>query len=364
MRILHVVSDSSNDMGYGGVLTNTLRMCRELTNQNYKVTFWSTYYIEPLNITNMEFHQYQNSRFSSTHPFVLQFSFRNFATLTSAISKSEIIHVHFARELNSVVASLIAIFLRKSLVLQTHGMIEKSTRISTKIWDHLFSNFIIQRADLVLALQKVEFSNLIEFSPKKIETLPNGITPYPSPPRELNKSKPKIVFISRINARKRPEIFLDLAEMAQKKSLPYEFAIYGAIEKKYFGFQESIKSRNLGNIYKGVLNETEVFDILLNSSILVLPSSKEPFPMCVLEALSVGTPVIVMNDCGIADEIGLLDPLFVCTTDINAIAEQIQLIIAKYRNVKSRKILKQKFEEVFSLQISIEKLINHYRSIK
>ena len=140
---------------------NVLRICNETANQNYKVALWSTYFKEPLGITNIESFQFPNSRLSSSHPFVFQFSLKNFATLWKAISKSEMIHVHFARELNAVVASLIAIFRIKSLVLQTHGMLVKSTKITTKIWDFFFNNFIVQRADLVLALQKDELSNLI-----------------------------------------------------------------------------------------------------------------------------------------------------------------------------------------------------------
>jgi len=350
-------------MGYGGVLANTLRMCRELSNQNCKTALWSTYFIEPLSITNIESYQFPNRRLSSAHPFVFQFSLKNFTTLWSAISKSEIIHVQFARELNPVAACLIAIFLRKSLVLQTHGMLVKSENITTKLWDLFFTNFILQRADLVLALQKDEFSNLKKFSPKKLKILPNGISPHKMSPPDSSSSTPRIVFISRISERKRPEIFLNLAEMANKKSLPYEFAIYGTIDKKLGGFQESIKERNLGNIYKGVLDEKQVFDTLRNSSILLLPSIKEPFPICILESLSVGTPVIVMNDCGIANEIRSLDPLFVCNPDIIEIEEQIRLILAKYTDANARRRLQQNFEDVFLLQSVAQKLISYYQSV-
>jgi glycosyltransferase involved in cell wall biosynthesis len=42
---------------------------------------------------------------------------------------------------------------------------------------------------------------------------------------------------------------------------------------------------------------------LSQTDIYVLPSVQEPFPMSVLEAMSLGKPVIITSSCGLADAV-------------------------------------------------------------
>lgn len=363
MRVLHVVTDSSEDIGYGGVLKNTIAVCRELKNQSQETLLWSTYYEKPLKISDIDKIQIPNKRYSYTHPFVFQFGLQNFGSLSNAISQCEVVHIHFARELNSVLASFIAIKHKKKLVLQTHGMLVKSERKSTRLWDHLFNKYIFRHADLVLALQKNELEELVKFSPTKIEILPNGMISYGAKPRNLSKINPQILFLSRINKRKRPEIFLSLAELAARKSLNWNFEMYGKIDASKT-LQKALEKGNIGTIYKGILDEVGVMNKLRNSSILVLPSMKEPFPICVLESLSVGTPVIVMKDCGIADKISQIDPLFVCEPDINLMLGNIQQIVANYNNTEKRLELQVKFNSTFGIENVVQKLASIYSTIE
>ena len=69
--------------------------------------------------------------------------------------------------------------------------------------------------------------------------------------------------------------------------------------------QSEIKSRTLtSNLeYKGSLQAHDVQRMLAEIDVLVLPSKDEPFPMVVLEALAVGTQVLVMPSCGFAEEL-------------------------------------------------------------
>ena len=56
----------------------------------------------------------------------------------------------------------------------------------------------------------------------------------------------------------------------------------------------------LGIRREGALDPTETLDRLRDCAIYVLPAVNEPFPMSVLEAMSVGKPVIVTETCGLA----------------------------------------------------------------
>jgi glycosyltransferase involved in cell wall biosynthesis len=67
--------------------------------------------------------------------------------------------------------------------------------------------------------------------------------------------------------------------------------------------------------YKGALPPSDVLEMLRGADLLVLPSENEPFPMIVLEALSVGTPVLIMPSCGLAPLLKVNYPRMVVTEE-------------------------------------------------
>jgi len=51
------------------------------------------------------------------------------------------------------------------------------------------------------------------------------------------------------------------------------------------------------------------------NAFLVLPSKNEPFPMVILEALAIGTPVLVMPSCGFSKSIKNFESSYVATSE-------------------------------------------------
>ncbi len=52
--------------------------------------------------------------------------------------------------------------------------------------------------------------------------------------------------------------------------------------------------------YVGALSRREVCDFMRQASVLVLPAEREPFGLVLVEAMSLGVPVVCTDTCGIA----------------------------------------------------------------
>ncbi len=62
--------------------------------------------------------------------------------------------------------------------------------------------------------------------------------------------------------------------------------------------------------------------------VYVLPSVREPLPMSVLEAMSVGLPVVVTNDCGLAPMVEQSRSGIVTDPAVPALAAAVDSILA------------------------------------
>ena len=140
----------------------------------------------------------------------------------------------------------------------------------------------------------------------------------PSLPREYKK---RFIFIGTVN----PEKGIDeICETIHNLNNEYIVDIYGPIyDKKYSN--EYFEKQNVS--YKGALKPEEVMFVLNEYDVLLLPSYREGYPGIIIEAFSLGIPVIATNLTGIMEMIengknGLLvdvKSISQLTTSINSI---------------------------------------------
>ena len=105
--------------------------------------------------------------------------------------------------------------------------------------------------------------------------------------------------------------FLSLAKSQRER--PIKFEIYGPDGGELSRSLRFIREHNLSETvtYKGALATETVIGRLSEVDLLVLPSRYDNFPMVILEALSVGTPVLVMQSCGISSILASYNRYFV-----------------------------------------------------
>ena len=99
----------------------------------------------------------------------------------------------------------------------------------------------------------------------------------------------------------------------------------GADEGDLAEFLEFVESKGWSERirYEGAVAPSRVREKLAQATVFVLPSVDEPFPMTVLEALSVGTPTVVTDSCHIAADLAERGAVSVSAPPASALADAV-----------------------------------------
>ncbi len=181
-------------------------------------------------------------------------------------------------------------------------------------------------------------------------------TPIGIPEKEIIKScDPLVCFISRMDRRKRPEIFFKMAKMFPE----VKFIVVGKSRSRSFEISLRKKYSNLRNLeITGFINQFEtdkISSILEKSWILVNPAIREGLPNSFLEALAYKCAILSsVNPENIAERFGYF------VRDNNFAAGLKNLL--KENNWKSKGEIGQKYVlENYELNKTIEQHIKIYK---
>ena len=129
--------------------------------------------------------------------------------------------------------------------------------------------------------------------------------------------------------------------------------------------QQQIIKYNLQSkvLLVGRKSRTEVADILANSDVYISSSRNENFSVSVLEALSVGLPVVATICGGIKECVNNSNGLLVPTEDADALSASM-LEISKNISNYNRESIAQDFENRFSTKTIVNKLVSIFETVK
>ncbi|MER7764712.1 glycosyltransferase [Streptomyces sp. NPDC097619] len=309
MRVLHAVTLHSPSHAFGGPVRVALNLAKGLRARGHEAALlalgegfgdpW------PTEVEGVPARLYPARRllplgFSGiTSPALL-------ADAGKLVRDADVVHVHLARDLVTLPVALAALRAGKPLVLQTHGMVDPSDRLLAKVLDAVAVRRVLRGASAVLYLTPHEKTGLDavvgEPLPRTVR-LVNG-TPAQEE-RPALQGPPRILYAARLQARKRPVDFVDAAAEVLRAVPDAEFVLAGPDEGEQDAAVRRISELGLaGRIsVPGPLSGAEVLRELRRAHVYVLPSVDEPFPMSVLEALSVGVPSVVTHSNGLAKDI-------------------------------------------------------------
>lgn len=364
LNILHILTLMGHKGEYGGPVRVAREICQELNTRGYKTHIFSGALLglEPKPSPQ------QSESFVYVKPLMQKlkmsslWSWKLIPQLTKLIRKSDLVHIHFARDLVPFLAAFLSVILRRPFITQTHGMVIPDGRLSTRVIDALLTRRLMNKsiANLVLSDYEADLvSKITILTPLLI--LPNGIAMSEEYVSARNSSR-RIVFCSRLDKRKGVEKFIDLAE--QFKNLKLNFEIYGPDCGELNFIKSEIETKNISESIKycGALPTNEVQNMLRDVDLLILPSKDEPYPMIVLESLAVGTQVLVMPSCGFASQLREFEEVFVAESeDLRGLIKSFQKFLDADFKIRSRESIREFCTDRFGIASVIDQLLQYYR---
>ncbi len=369
MRVLQIVALVTPHNVYGGPLTVALNQCQALSALDHDVTLLSThsgYGTAPhLGGTDTVLFRARNVAprigFAGlTSPALLRWVYRHVADF-------DVVHVHMARDFLTLPAALIATSKGVRTVLQTHGMVDESQHALSRPLDAVATRRALRSASTVLYLTEAERASLTAVAGETLHLrrLINGVpvSTLQSDGASRARTDLEVLFLARLQARKRPGAFVAAAATLLAEFPDVTFSLVGPDEGEGPDVERAIGdlASNGRVTWQGPIAREETVARMADADVYVLPSVDEPYPMSVLEALSAGLPVIVTDSCGLADDINTAGVGIVVSSDVEELADAMRrLISAPALRLAMARRARALAEQKFSMAAVAEELASTY----
>ncbi|MCH5235928.1 MAG: glycosyltransferase family 4 protein [Muribaculaceae bacterium] len=204
----------------------------------------------------------------------------------------------------------------------------------------------MENADHIITVSDLTRRTVIEkygMPPEKVTTVHNAVIPLDKElldlPRRTHGEK-VVTFLGRITMQKGPEYFVEAAAKVLKKNKNVRFVMAGSGDMMDDMIRLAAK-RGIADKFHfpGFQRGKEVYEMLRDSDVYIMPSVSEPFGISPLEAMEMGVPSIISKQSGCAE---ILDNVIKTDYwDIDAMADAIHSIItnkALYNTLRDRGI--------------------------
>ncbi|PBC86861.1 MULTISPECIES: glycosyltransferase [unclassified Streptomyces] len=368
MRVTHVVTLVSDDGAYGGPVSVATGQLGELASRGHAVelvSLWRGRGALPRSVDGVPLRARPARTLVPGQGFLGLFHPGLLPLLWRSAGRAEALHLHAGRDLVSLAALAVAVVRRRPFVVQTHGMVQPRRSAVARLFDRVYVP-LLRRAAAALVLTDEEEAGLRQvLGPRgpRLVRLPNGVRTRPD---DTNRSAADVLFLARLQSRKRPEAFVRMAALVHRKRPEVSFTLHGSDEGRLAEVRRLIAEEGLGEVvtYGGALDHDAAVQRTARATVYVLPSVDEPFPMSVLESLAVGTPVVCTDSCGIAPALERREAAVVTDGSPEALADAV-LHLLEDRPLRERvtRAGREAVEEEFSLAAVADRLTELYGSL-
>lgn len=259
----------------------------------------------------------------------------------------DVVHIHFGRDLVVLPVAAAARRHHVPYFLQTHGMVTPSDHPLARPLDSVWTRKVLRDAGAVFYLTPDERDQLVAVGGDRLHLVPlhNGVPCHPR--GTVGTGAAEVLFAGRLHARKGPTTFVRMARLLLDEGWRAHFTLVGPDEGEGPAVREAIGTEHR-IVWEGALDSSDVPQRMAAASVFVLPSVREPYPMAVLEAMSVGLPVVVSNDCGLAATVDRAACGIVTAPTVGAMADAVRHLLtdrnrAREMGERGRSIARSEF---------------------
>jgi glycosyltransferase involved in cell wall biosynthesis len=316
VRVLHIVAYFAPAFTYGGPPRTVLGLCRALQKSGVDVDVFTTTANGPSDFP-VSPEQGDVLEGIRVHYFARHFPKRFFrapdlaAALSACVRDYDLVHVHGLWNFTAWSAVRVV---RESLVpyvVSPRGMLDSGS-IAHQRWRKMLAYHLIERNNLrsasrLHATSAYELRSLeaLGFADKAFE-LPNGLDPPSEIPVRgsfrcrinVASSAPLITYLGRIHPGKRLDLLGDAFQRLHTHCPEARLVIAGPDDencrrKLHVLFQPFAGAV----IWTGELGPKDKWELLHDSTVLVMCSDSESFGVAVVEAMAAGVPIVVTRTC-------------------------------------------------------------------
>jgi len=245
------------------------------------------------------------------------------------------VHVHGWWNPVSVLGALYAVRAKVPVVVSLRGMmshysLHNRSGLFKRLIHYTIGRGILKNAH-IHATAAAEAEAITRYiSPKSISVVPNFVKLGPLRLREPDdRTVLKLLFFSRIDPKKGLDLLLNALPDVK---VPYRLTIAGDGEEDYIAQLKNMpvyQSIAQHIDWVGFANDADKFALLRQHHLMVLPSYDENFGNVVIESLSVGTPVLISKQVGLASYVASNNLGWLCDTESASVSNLINHIAVK-----------------------------------
>lgn len=333
MRLLHVVPTYLPATRYGGPIFAVHGLCRALVRRNHHVDVFTTNVdgesVSPVPTrARVDVEGVGVSYFASAYRR-LYWSPALRRALRARASEYDVVHLHSVFLDPTLAGARTASVAGVPYVLSPRGMLVPeliAARSSTvkRLWIRLFERETIRKAasiHLTSEQERIDFLRL-GLDARRLDVVPNGIDIPPST-ADARDRKPILLFLGRLNWKKRPQFLLEALEHLP----PAWQAVFAGPDEDGTRkmLEEEAKRRNhLRRVqFIGEADTATKQSLMASASILVLPSISENFGNVVLEAALAELPAAITPEVGVAPAFHAEGAAFILNDNQDTYGKQI-----------------------------------------
>ncbi|MFF2676548.1 glycosyltransferase [Arthrobacter koreensis] len=276
---------------------------------------------------------------------------------------ADVVHVHLSRDFITTTATLLLSRRGTPVVAQPHGMLVPSRALPVRVFDWFITRQLVRIPDrwLTLTAQEEEGLQNLGVMRSRMRRVVNAV---PEPAAQWQDQEQKVfLFAARLAERKQPVVFVLAAIEALDAGLDARFVLAGPDQGEAGKVRELIAASGYTDRFEicGELSPEQVQTRMVHCTAFVLSSRNEPYPMAVIEAASLGVPLIVSTECGLAAELDRAGAAVLSEPSAGALAEAMRKLAA---DASARRILganaRKVHRSVWSADRLAEDLLGQY----